>query len=158
MTERTDAPEDKPFKYRMVLKFDGFERVIEGEYPAPRSERATPAEDFVRCCRNLINGSKWDLTDSPQSFIQNIREFVEQYDSALKNAAPQTSDTARSETDSAPVLSSAVAATVCVGLPKGWDAATWGAWLRDRGNSFDPYVQGPIFNELADWIERRFER
>ncbi len=34
----SDAPECAPFKYRMVLKFDGFERVVEGEYPAPVSE------------------------------------------------------------------------------------------------------------------------
>lgn len=39
-------------------------------------------------------------------------------------------------------------------LPKGWDAGTWAAWLKDRGSQFDAYVQGPIFTELANWIER----
>ncbi len=35
------APYDAPFRYRMVLKFDGFERVVEGEYPARVSETGT---------------------------------------------------------------------------------------------------------------------
>ena len=43
MTEKRDAAtDDKPFKYRMILKFDGFERVVEGEYPAPVSTPVVP--------------------------------------------------------------------------------------------------------------------
>jgi hypothetical protein len=37
--------------------------------------------------------------------------------------------------------------------PAGDSFGGWAAWLRDRGQSFDPYIQGPMFNQLADWMD-----
>lgn len=37
--------------------------------------------------------------------------------------------------------------------PEGDSFHGWAAWLRDRGRSFDPYIQGPMFEQLARWME-----
>jgi len=55
---------------------------------APTEDKEKQAAlHFVKCCRNLVNGSPWDLTDSPQSFIDNVRSFVSGFDSVV---APTT--------------------------------------------------------------------
>jgi hypothetical protein len=39
--------------------------------------------EIGRCVRNLVNGSKFDLTDSPQSFIDNCKQFVVDADTLI---------------------------------------------------------------------------
>jgi len=45
-------------------------------------KQETHAERFVSCCRNLTNGSRFDLTDSPLSFMDNVKTFLKEYDAA----------------------------------------------------------------------------
>lgn len=43
--------------------------------------KQTPSleQDFVRMVSNLVNGGPFDLTDSPESFILNVKRFVKEY-------------------------------------------------------------------------------
>lgn len=44
----------------------------------------TEHRQFADCIRNLVNGSAFDLTDSPKSFISNVRRLVGQLDEAMR--------------------------------------------------------------------------
>ena len=39
---------------------------------------------FLNACRQLQNGSSFDVTDSPLSFITNIKELISQVDGLLQ--------------------------------------------------------------------------
>lgn len=39
--------------------------------------------------------------------------------------------------------------------PPGDTFSGWAAWLRDQARSFDPYVQQPHAEQLAQWLDRR---
>lgn len=56
---------DAPFKYRMVLKFDGFERVVEGEYPASPVS-ATREISEVAVTRAAVVIAQSPLIDKPK--------------------------------------------------------------------------------------------
>lgn len=37
--------------------------------------------------------------------------------------------------------------------PEGWDGESLAAWLKDRSQSFDPYIQGPLMRRFACFID-----
>ena len=56
----------------------------------PTSHPITLERDFVRLVSNLCNGGQFDLTDSPLSFMDNVKRFVADYDAAATEPGAQT--------------------------------------------------------------------
>ena len=123
VTSRTDAPYDAPFKYRMVLKFDGFERVVEGEYPARVSERFT-RDDVLEEAANAAGHSLKRLYPKSENYDYELgyshgRTDATQEVRALKNAAPQEPIGGNAAANLSPGLTPAEPARRCVEGEKG---------------------------------------
>lgn len=59
----------------------------EKDLPAPTTAASSevPSDEFVRKCKRLLDGGPFDLQDSPLSFMDNVREFVRDYDVAMQS-------------------------------------------------------------------------
>ncbi len=97
----TTANPDTPFKYRMILKFDGFERVVEGEYPAQRSARGETFEQLFErtltpdAIAERLDALRWRAYSKKLCADTGVKvSFLEQTVDALIAASDETASKA----------------------------------------------------------------